>query len=138
MASPLINGKSYSYVDLVVVIAGVPVFGIDQLTYESTQEKTNNYGASALPVSRGRGKKEFTGSVTLSMNEIENIRDAIDSGSLLDVEPFDIQVTYINPQKTVTHILKNCEFTSDGADTSEGDTKIAKQLNLIMSHINYN
>ena len=137
MASVLVNGKSYSFVDLVMVVAGVPVFGVTSINYDETQEKTNNYGASLRPVSRGRGKKEATGDITLSMNEVESLRDAIPSGSLLDIDPFDIQVSFLNDQKTVTHILKNCEFTNDGVAASEGDTDIGKQFNLVMSHIKY-
>jgi len=137
MALPLVNGKSYSFVDLVVVIAGVPVFGITAVNYEETQEKTNNYGASALAVSRGRGKREATASITLSMNEVEALRDAAPEGSLLNIDPFDIQVTYTNVQKVVTHTLKNCEFINDGVDVSEGDTDASKQFDLVLSHVKF-
>ncbi len=137
MATTLVNGKSYSYVDIVMVVAGVPIFGVTGINYEETQEKTNNYGASIRPVSRGRGKKETSGDITLDMNEVEALRDAIPSGSLLDIDPFDVQVSYLNAQKVVTHILKNCEFTNDGVGASEGDTNISKQFNLVMSHIKY-
>lgn len=137
MATTLVNGKSYSFVDVVLVVAGVPVFGVTAINYEETQEKTNNYGASTRAVSRGRGKKESSASITLSMNEVEALRDAAPEGSLLNIDPFDVQITYVNPQKVVTHVLKNCEFINDGVDISEGDTDAGKQFDLVLSHVKY-
>jgi hypothetical protein len=39
---PLINGRSYSFVDVIVKIAGVPTPSVFKIDY--TEEQQNNYG----------------------------------------------------------------------------------------------
>lgn len=97
----------------------------------------NNYGTGSRPVSRGHGKVESTATITISMNEIEAIRDAAPNGRLLAVESFDITVTFLNAQKPVTHVLKSCEFTKDEVSSSEGDTDVKISTELIVGSIIY-
>lgn len=137
MATPLINGRAYDYAQIEANILGVPVAGISAITYVEEQEKVNNFGAGNRPVSRGHGAINASGSVTLSMNEVEAIRDAAVEGSLLGIPSFDITVTFLNEQKVVTHVLKNCEFLSDGVEASQGDTNIERSFDLVMSHVKY-
>tara|TARA_R110002020_G_scaffold60580_1_gene163969 strand:+ start:377 stop:793 length:417 start_codon:yes stop_codon:yes gene_type:complete len=137
MAIPLINGRAYDFAQIVTTILGVPVAGISAVTYTEEQEKVNNYGAGSRPVSRGHGPITASGSVTIQMNDVEAIRDAAPNGSLLQIPSFDITVTYLNAQKPVTHVLKNCEFTSDGVEASQGDTNIERSFDMVISHIKY-
>ena len=132
---PLINGTAYSYSDIAATIAGLAVYSFAAINYTQEQPKENNMGAGTLPVSRGRGAKNASGSMELDMDEVEKLRDAIAGGSLLDIAPFDITVTFINGVKTVTHILKNCEFVDDGVETSQGDTVVRRSFGLVISHI---
>ena len=135
--TPLINGRAYDFTQVVVTILGVPVPSVSSLNYTEEQTKENNYGAGTRPVSRGRGAVTVSASVTISMNDVEAIRDVAPDGSLLKIPPFDIEVSFLNEQKVVTHIVKNCEFTDDGTETSQDDKDIKKAFNLIPSHIKY-
>jgi len=138
MAAPaLINGKAYYYTQILLTILGVPVAGVTSINYTEEQEKTNNFGAVSRPVSRGHGAIECSGSIELSMNEVEAIRAAAPSGSLLKIPAFTITVTYLNLQKVVTHKLKNCEFLNDGVETSQGDTDIRRTFDLVISDVQY-
>lgn len=137
MAVPLINGRAYDYVQIVVSILGVPTAGISSVSYTEEQEKVNNFGAGNRPVSRGQGAIDASGSIELSMNDVEAIRDAAPSGSLLQIPAFDITILFGNPQKPVVHILKNVEFTNDGVETTQGDTDIRRTFDLVISHIKY-
>jgi hypothetical protein len=134
---PLINGRSYSFVDVIVKIAGVPTPSVFKIDYTEEQQKENNYGTGSRPVSRGAGKIEAKASIGLSMNDIEAIRDVAPNGSLLALPAFDIEVHFLNTQKVVTHIIKNCEFTSDGVEAGLDDKDIKKTFDLIPSHIVY-
>jgi hypothetical protein len=134
---PLINGRAYSYVDVIVKIAGVPAPSCMKINYTEEQEKTNNYGTGSRPTSRGAGKIEAKASIELSMNDVEAIRDVAPLGSLLALPAFDIEVHFLNLQKVVTHVIKNCEFTSDGNEAGVGDTDIKFSFDLIPSHILY-
>ena len=133
----LINGRAYDFTQIVVKILGASISSVSAINYTEEQEKVNNYGAGSRPVSRGKGAITASASITMSMNDVEAIRDVISDGSLLSLEPFDIQVSYLNAQKAVTHVLKNCEFTADGVEASQGDTDISRSFDLVVSHIKY-
>lgn len=134
---PLINGRAYSYVDVVVAIGGVQIPSVSKISYTEEQQKENNYGTGSRPTSRGVGKIEAKASIEMSMNDVEAIRDVAPDGSLLKLPPFDIQVTFLNAQKVVTHIIKSCEFTNDGVEAGTDDKDIKKSFDLIPSHIVY-
>lgn len=136
MASPLINGQAYSFSLITVNILGTPVVGITAISYKTSQEKVNNYGAGNRPVSRGYGKKECEGSITIDMEELEALIAAAPNRDILDIPPFDIIVTY-TPQSgaVVVHTLKNCEFLEDPIEAGDGDTRISVEVPLIISHI---
>lgn len=134
---PLINGRAYDYTQILVKILGAPVASVSAITYTEEQTKENNFGAGSRPVSRGQGAINASGSITMSMNDVEAIRDASIDGSLLKIQPFDIQVSYLNAQKVVTHILKNCEFLDDGTEASQDDKDIKRSFGLVISHVKY-
>lgn len=138
----LVNGKAYDYTQIVLTALGVPVVGVTSISYTEEQEKVNNYGTGARPVSRGRGNIEASGSLDISMNDVEALRDAavsagIASGSLLGIPAFDITVTFGNEQAPTTHVLKNVEFASDGMEAADGDTDINRSFDIVMSNVEY-
>jgi len=137
MSVPLINGKAYDYVGITAIVLGVPLPSISQINYTEEQEKTNNFGTGNRPVSRGKAAIEASASFEISMNDVEALRDVAPDGSLLLIPAFDIIIVYGNPQKPVTHVLKNCEFTNDGVETSQGDTDIKRTFDLVISHVKY-
>lgn len=137
-STPLINGRAYDYTQITFSILGQPLAGVSSINYTQTQEKTNNYGTGNMPVSRGHGAIESECSIELSMNDVEKLRNASPDKSLLSLGAFDILVVYINGVTTVKHVIKNCEFTDDGTETSQGDTDIKRTFTLTPSHINFN
>lgn len=137
MSVPLINGRAYDFTQITVSLLSVPLSGVSALNYSEEQEKTNNFGTGNRPTSRGQGPIDSSGSIELSMNEVEAIRDAAPDGSLLKIPAFDITVVFGNPQKPVVHVLKNVEFTNDGVDSSQGDTDLRRTFDLVISHVKY-
>jgi len=131
----LINGRAYSYIDITAVGLGGAFPGMKNISYEQTQDKVNNFGTSVKPVSRGYGKRDASGSLELSMNDLEALRDAAPNGSLLDIPAFDLILVFGNPQKPVTHILKSLEFTNDGGDYTEDDTDLTYTLNFVFADL---
>jgi hypothetical protein len=141
---PLVNGRSYDFTQITSTILGVPLPSISSVNYIQEQEKTNNFGTGVNPVSRGRGARDASGTFDISMNDVELLRAAVSAqvigsfGSLLDIPPFDIVVVFGHPTNPTTHVLKNCEFTDDGVETSQGDTDVSRTFSLVMSHVVYN
>lgn len=134
---PLINGRAYDFTQIVVKILGAPVVSVSAINYTEEQSKENNYGAGTRPVSRGQGAINPTASIDISMNDVEAIRDVAPDGSLLKLDPFDIEVSFLNAQKVVTHVIKNCEFTTDGVETSQDDKDVKRTFDLLPSHIKW-
>lgn len=137
MAIPLVNGKAYDFALITVVALGVPIPSVSDIKYTEEQEKENNFGLGNRPVSRGQGAINASGSLDISMNDIEALRDVAPNGSLLQIPAFDIVVVYGNPQKPVTHVLKNCEFIDDGVETTQNDKDVKRTFGLVISHIKY-
>lgn len=138
MAEALINGQAYDFTNIQVNIMGVNVVGVSAINYSTTQEKTNNFGTGNEAVSRGKGAKEPSGNFELSMNDVENIRDAAPNRDLLDLPAFDIVLIYNNTGNPVrNHVLENVEFASDGVDTSLGDTDIRFTFDIAIGKVRY-
>lgn len=137
MATPLINGIAYDYTQIIVNILGVPVVSVSSIEYNEEQEKTNNFGTGNRPVSRGQGAIDASGSIEISMNDTEALRDVAPDGSLLLIPSFDIIIVFGNVQNVQTHVLKNAAFTSDGHSSSQGDTDLKRSFDLVISHVKY-
>lgn len=137
---PLINGIRHSWGSVRVNLLGRTVTGITAIKYDDKVEKVNNYGAGNMPVSRGYGKYEASASITLHSYEIDAIQRVLGPGKRIqDIPPFDIVVSYLadNTDQVVTHVLRNCEFTSNKREVKSGDTVIEAEFELILSHIEW-
>lgn len=137
MAAPLVNGIAFDYVQIVPLFLGVPLVSMTSINYEEIQEKVNNMGTGNRPVSRGRGAIDASGSMELSMNDIEAMREVAPDGSLLFIPSSDFILVFGNPQNVQTHVLKNLEFTNDGGSGTVGDTDLKFTLNFVISHVIY-
>lgn len=135
---PLINGIEYGWADITVLIGGVPVYGITAIKYSDEQEVNNIYGAGRLPVARGKGRITATASITLSISEIVALQANAPNGRLQDIDAFDVQVSYLPDNGKVHHdVIRNCQFSKNERDWSEGDTNKEVELTLITSHIEW-
>ena len=134
---PNVNGRAYDWASIKLQLLKQTVAGVTAISYSVKQEKVNNYGAGVNPISRGLGKREPNASITLEMKEVERIMAALPpGGSLLDIPPFPIVVSYVNPSNAlITHTLHHCEFTENKREIKTGDTSIEVELPLILSHI---
>ena len=136
---PLINGRAYDWPSIRLQLLGQTVAGVTAISYDDMQEKVNNWGAGTMPVSRGLGKYEAKGSVTLEMKELERIQAALPAGGRIqDIPPFPVVVSYVNSSNLqITHTLHGCEFMGNKREIKTGDTNIEVELELIISHISW-
>ena len=136
---PFVNGKSYDWADIVLVIAGVPVTGITGIEYKDDQDIVTKYGAGRYPVGFAKGRITSTGKITLYQEEVEAMQRQSLTGRLQDIAPFDIIVSYL-PDTGIVSIdkLRNCMFKNNGRGWKEGDTGQEVEIDLVMSHIQWN
>jgi hypothetical protein len=133
---PIINGVSYNWSNVQVVLFGVPVVGITSISYKRKQKKENNYGFGNQPVSRGYGNYEYDGSIELYLEEWKNIIAASPGRDPLLISPFNITVIYgPSAVKITTDVLRAVEFMEDPFDAKQGDTKLTVKIPLIIGSI---
>jgi hypothetical protein len=136
MATPLVNGINYSWVNITVVLFGVPLIGITKINYKAKQAKENNYGQGPYPVSRGYGRYEYEGSIEIYTDEWKRIISASPGRDPLQIAPFDIQIVYAGTRVTPDRdVLRMVEFLENPLDFSEGDTKSLITIPLIIADI---
>lgn len=136
---PLINGIEYSWADVVLTIAGIPVTGITGIEYDDDQEVVNNYGAGRHPVSRSKGRITPSAKITLYASEVAALQKKTVNGRLQDLGAFDVIVSYIPEESgmVMTDKIRNCQFKSNKRNVSEGDTSIKVDLDLVVGHIEW-
>lgn len=135
---PFINGKGYEWSDITVNVMGVPLAGITAIEYGETQDMTNIYAAGRFVNSRGYGKIEPSAKMTLLMAEVSNIMAVAPFGRLQDIPEFDIVVAYLDISLIPRiHKLRNVRFKNVPFGSATGDTSIEVELELILSHIEW-
>ena len=138
---PMVNGKAYSWVDITVTLFGRKVAGILSIMYKDAQEKTNEYGAGHMPVSRSYGKYEAECEIELELKELLAIQTAARAAGnrrIQDIPAFSIDVAYqALPGVIVNDRINNCEFTDNTRESASGDGRIAVKCVLICSHIDW-
>lgn len=136
---PLINGREYSWGDIVCLINGTNMTGITGIEYSDDQEVTENYGAGRYPVSRSKGRITCAGKITLYASEVMALQKQAPNGRLQDIAPFDITVSYVPDDGgvVVTDRMRNCQFKKNERSWSEGDTSKTVDLDLAVSHIEW-
>ncbi len=136
---PLINGKRYDWGNVKANMLGRTISGITGINYEEKLEKKNLYGAGRFPVHRGHGNYEASAKITLYDYEVEAIQRTLGPGKhLTDVPPFDVVVSFMDGSgHIVTHVIRNAEFTGNKRELKQGDTTFEVELELIVSHIEW-
>jgi len=136
MPTPIVNGINYAWANISLILFGTPVVGIVAVSYKRKQEKKNNYGAGPQPVSRGYGNYEYEGEIELYYDTWKAIIAGSPNRDPFQIGPFDIPVSFGGSGVTTDKdVLRACEFTEDGFDTKQGDTKITIKIPLIIGGI---
>lgn len=135
---PLVNGTAYAWSQIELRLFDTPVAGVTAISYEETQEMQDNFGAGNRPVSRGYGRIETSGSITLEMSEVEALQAAAPGGRLSAIPEFTVTVSYL-PEggNIVTHRLNNCRFRGNKREISSGDMNVEVELELMVSHVDW-
>jgi hypothetical protein len=138
MATPLINGESYAFATITLILFGQPIAGVTNVKFKSKQDKENHFGAGTKAVSRGRGMEDHEASLTLDMAEFWRISAASPEGKLYKIPAFDYTIVW-SADNIVFHsvIVRAAEFLEQGVDTTQGDKRTTIELPLIVGDIQY-
>lgn len=135
---PLINGKSYEWADITINILGLPFTTVTKIKYEETRNMKNVKAAGDRVVSRIYGDYESTASISILMEDVENIQSVAPGGVIQAIPEFNITVTFIDPSLiTRVHTIRNVRFMTNGRESERGGGEIEVEIPLIISHIEF-
>jgi hypothetical protein len=137
MAQVLVNGKSFSAADIIVIVGGIDIASVSALSIVETADKQNNYGFSTQPTSRGTGYTQYTCSVDISYNDIQKLRNISATRRLMDIPLFDVLAIMANGEQVARIRARNAEFMEDGIDVAGGDTDVKRTYPLIIAGVDY-
>lgn len=135
-----INGLLYSWSDIRIILLGRDISGILAIDYKDGVTTKPVYGRGKKRIGRVSGMYEASGAITLEMSEVEALNLSLPAGqSIYDIAPFDITIVYVNAEQLlITHVLKQCVFTSQDRASKAGEVKeIEVKLPLDIAEINW-
>lgn len=124
----MINGKSYDWEDMSIMMPNGVSGGIKEIKYTDEQPITAHYGKGAIPRGYGRGNYAGSGSFALYRDEWEALVPTLaKNGGIYDHDPFTIVVSYANNDKPeVVDTLKSVKITKfDGGGGAQGDDEVS-------------
>lgn len=116
-----------SWADITSLVGGVPLLEVQEIQYSRDRKIEDHYGAGDKVVTRGYGNVEDTGlQFKMSFDELKRLEAAAPNGDITLIPPFVTKIVWKStPQNPIsyTDTLTNCQFTSNGRDLKQGDTK---------------
>jgi hypothetical protein len=131
------NGKAFDSGDVTIAMFGSIFYEVTEITYNTEQEHQKNFSLGSNKASSwSRGKIEDTATITLRLASASSIEKAA-GGNLLDIRPFNINVTFVNESNLIVNDTLTVKFQNQGRDVG-GDMDIKKQYTLFVLDIDYN
>lgn len=125
-----------SWADITILGGGVPFLEIQEITYNRERKKEDHYGAGDKVVSRGYGNVMDTNlTLKMSQDELNRIAKTAPNGDITLIPPFVIKVV-VKGAGGWTDTLTNVEFSENGAEWKQGDTKGFKTIKGIFAGFN--
>jgi hypothetical protein len=135
MAEIIKNNKAYDSGDVDVFINGIPT-NVVEISYDTEQEHQVHHTLKHDASSWGMGKKTHSASITLMMVDAIKLEDA-SGGDLLNIRPFDINVTFTNEYNKIVNDTITAKFQKAGREVT-GDMGLSKQYDLFVLNVDYN
>lgn len=135
MATVIKNKKAYDSGDVDVTINGVPL-NVVEISYDVEQEHQLNYTLKDNASSWSKGRKTPTASISLMMEDAVILEDSA-NGDLLNIKPFEINVTYTNEYNKIVNDTITAKFQKQGREVT-GDMGLQMQYPLFALGIDFN
>lgn len=138
----MINGNEYAWEDIQVKVPHkpVPLEGIIDIRYKKTREHKNVYGRGSDPVSMGRGRKGYEGSMKILQSELSAWQQSLPPGT--DITDYTIPVINVSYAPAggaaETDQLLYVRINEFEKGMAEGDPNMEIELPLTIGKILYN
>lgn len=129
-----------SWADISLLVGGVALIEAQALTYNRERKIEDHYGVGDKVVSRGSGNVMDSGlTFKMSVDELKRLEATAPNGDITLIPPFVTKVVWKPSAQnalTFTDTLTNCQFTSNGRDLKQGDTKHFYEVKGIFAGFN--
>ena len=136
MAKITRNGKAYDSADCEVTINGIPV-EVTTATYGNEEENQLNYTLGKKPSSWSTGKITPSATLGFMMHDIVPIELAAKGGSILNIKPFDVIVTFTNEYNVIVTDRLLVKFQNEGRDVT-GEMGLKKEYSMFALKVELN
>lgn len=129
----MINGKSYSWEDIGVVMPHGEMVNFQNVDYSDGKETEPVYGKGSNPTGYGTGNYSAEGKLTLKKEEHDRFIEYAKklNKSLYKIPPFPVTVSYSNEdQPTKTDILKSCKIAKVSQSGGQGDKELKVEYEI--------
>lgn len=117
-----IGGKAYSANDVEVFFLGRIVRGVTEINFNSKKDIADvHVVGSAQPIDYIEGMETAEGDITILMDEVIGLEIAA-NGSVLNLNPFDITITFKKLPVVMQQVLKGCKPKERALQVKAGST----------------
>lgn len=138
---PLINGNRYDYTSIEIMVEGIPYRGIKSIDYEDSLDSAKQYGTSARPLGRTRGKYDASGSLEIFLEDavvLRTILAAVGNGGM-GAANFTIVVAYAEIGSPIVVVkMLGCRVKKVAASHAQGNDGITEKWDLDVMDITRN
>lgn len=127
MNIPLINGRTFDWISITVLLPNGPSSTITAISYEDEDGSEAVYGKGRLPRAYGKGNYKNEGSLTIALDEQAEFELAVAAASggkpFFDHKPFPIVVSFANDgdSKVIVHVLNGVKFKKRTFDQKQAN-----------------
>lgn len=119
------DSRNYDWSETEVAFNGRVLTSIQGIAYNLKQAKSFLYGKGVNPLAIKKGNKSLEGTMTVTMAELQNLKDEAPNRELVNMRNVTIQVAYSNQDEGGGDVnrdsLLGVEFTEEPVDIKQGD-----------------
>lgn len=130
------NGKAYDSADVKVFINGIDV-EVTSVSYGNEQEHQLNFTLAKKATSWSSGKITPNATLGFMMHDIVPIEMAADGGSILNIKPFWVIVTFTNEYNVIVTDKLLLKFSKEGREVT-GEMGLKMEYPMFALEVNLN
>ena len=132
-------GKLVGWSDVDITIYGRKLEGITAISYSDDVSIEPAPGAGRMPVGYEEGNYTAKASITVYKDEIIALLKSLPKGTRVqDLEAVPVPVVYKYHGEIYKDVLQNVKIKNNGTDLTQGSGKSEVQLDLFLTHIEWN
>lgn len=139
MTKTLINGKFYSWSSIRFNFLGRSVQGVQAINYDDSDEFKAVRGVGKKKMGFTQENQDANGSIKLVAELVEQLQEAVPSGRIQDIAPFDITVSFKDGKGLLkTHVLKGVKLMKNSREGQSGSTdELSVEIPLFIMDIDW-